>query len=135
MPKRDPTKEKFWRRVLRQWRRSGVTGRDFCAQHGLSEPSFYAWRRELARRDQQQSTATTNSLPPLTQARSAAAAAPAPASTMPPTAAAATPAFVQLAIPTSVAPPSAIEVVLAQGRRLQVRPGFNADLLRQLLRV
>ena len=55
MPKperRDPAKEKHWRRLLRQWQRSGLTGRDFCAEHGLSEPSFYAWRREIARRDQ-----------------------------------------------------------------------------------
>ena len=28
---RDPSKEKRWRRLLKQWRRSGLTGRDFCA--------------------------------------------------------------------------------------------------------
>ncbi|MBY0528024.1 MAG: transposase [Gemmataceae bacterium] len=27
--------------------RSGLTGRDFCSTHRLSEPSFYAWRREI----------------------------------------------------------------------------------------
>jgi hypothetical protein len=48
---RDPAKEKYWRRLLRMWRRSGLTGRDFCAEHKLSEPSFYAWKREIARRD------------------------------------------------------------------------------------
>ena len=37
---RDPTKEVYWRRMLRQWRRSELTGRDFCAQNTLSEPSF-----------------------------------------------------------------------------------------------
>jgi hypothetical protein len=50
---RDPAKEQRWRRLLGLWRRSGLTGRDFCAEHGLSEPSFYAWRREIARRDQE----------------------------------------------------------------------------------
>jgi hypothetical protein len=48
---RDPRKERFWRRLLRQWRRSGLSVRAFCHQHGLSEPNFYAWRRTLADRD------------------------------------------------------------------------------------
>lgn len=48
---RDPRKEAFWRRVLARWQGSGQSGRDFCRAAGLSEPSFYAWRRELARRD------------------------------------------------------------------------------------
>lgn len=49
---RDPAKEQFWRRMLRQWKRSGLTIRDFCDFESLSEPSFYSWRRELAKRDQ-----------------------------------------------------------------------------------
>jgi transposase len=50
---RDPRKEQFWRRMLRQWQRSGLSVRAFCQQHGLSQPSFYAWRRTLADRDAQ----------------------------------------------------------------------------------
>jgi hypothetical protein len=50
---RDPAKERYWRRLLGQWRRSGQTGRDFCAEQQLSEPSFYAWKREIGRRDQE----------------------------------------------------------------------------------
>jgi hypothetical protein len=53
---RDPTKERRWRRLLQQWRRSGMTGRDFCAEHQLSEPSFYTWKREIARRDHERRT-------------------------------------------------------------------------------
>ena len=45
------SKERFWRRVLRQWRGSGLSVRAFCEEQGLSEPSFYAWRRALAERD------------------------------------------------------------------------------------
>ena len=37
--------------MLARWERSDQTGRDFCRSAGLSEPSFYAWRREMARRD------------------------------------------------------------------------------------
>jgi hypothetical protein len=117
MPKRDPTKEKHWRRVLRQWQRSGLTGRDFCAQHGLQESSFYAWRRAIARRDQQQRPlVTTTTEPPLSLARPA-------------------PVFLQLALPDGAALPPVIEVVVATGRRLRVSPGVDADLLRQLLRL
>jgi transposase-like protein len=32
---------------------SGASIRDWCRRHGVSEPSFYFWRRELARRKQQ----------------------------------------------------------------------------------
>jgi transposase-like protein len=50
LSKRDGGKERFWRRILRQWRRSGLSVRDFCAEHGLAEPSFYSWRRIVADR-------------------------------------------------------------------------------------
>lgn len=48
---RDVRKEQQWRSRLRQWRSSGLTVREFCEERGLSEPSFYAWRRVLAERD------------------------------------------------------------------------------------
>ena len=45
------SKEQWWRRQVRQWRSSGLSVRAFCAAQGLSEPSFYAWRRTLAQRE------------------------------------------------------------------------------------
>src|SRR2546425_536378 len=51
--KRDRGKEQFWRRILRVWQRSGLGVRDFCAEHGITEASFYAWRRIVAERDQE----------------------------------------------------------------------------------
>ena len=57
LKRRNQAKEKYWRRLLREWRGSGLTGRDFCGVHGLSEPSFYAWRREIGRRDQERTAA------------------------------------------------------------------------------
>ena len=58
MPKRhaDPTLERLWRRRLDQWRQSGLTVRVYCAAHALPEHSFYAWRRELRRRDTRPAT-------------------------------------------------------------------------------
>jgi hypothetical protein len=50
-PGRSQAKERIWRQHVERQRRSKLTVRDFCADAGISEPSFYAWRRELARRD------------------------------------------------------------------------------------
>src|SRR5271154_5189269 len=50
-PRRSQAKERTWRADVERQRRSKLTVRDFCADAGISEPSFYAWRRELARRD------------------------------------------------------------------------------------
>ena len=55
---RDPRKDQHWRRLIQLWKNSGLTVRAFCARHHLSQPSFYAWRRELQQRD-----ATTTFVP------------------------------------------------------------------------
>jgi transposase-like protein len=49
MARRDRSKEEFWRRMIRQQAGSGLSVRDWCGRHSLSEPSFYWWRRRLAR--------------------------------------------------------------------------------------
>jgi transposase len=48
---RDPRKEQHWRRLIQLWKNSGLTVRAFCVRHHLTQPSFYAWRRELQQRD------------------------------------------------------------------------------------
>jgi transposase-like protein len=53
----DKSKERCWRRLLQQWRHSGQSIRAFCRDQAVAEPSFYAWRRTLAERDQQPPTA------------------------------------------------------------------------------
>ncbi|MEL6897705.1 MAG: hypothetical protein AAFP90_16515 [Planctomycetota bacterium] len=44
---RSTDKQDFWRWVIAEQRRSGLTIKAFCKQQGLSEPSFYGWRRRL----------------------------------------------------------------------------------------
>jgi len=52
-PPRDAAKERFWRRVIRQQGHSRQSIRAYCRARGLTEASFYAWRRELACREEQ----------------------------------------------------------------------------------
>ena len=108
---RSSGKDPFWRRMVRQWRRSGLSVRAFCEEHGLAEPTFYAWRRTLAQRD-------------------AAARPPGPAflpvQVIPePRTAPATPA-----VPAAA---TALEVVLGSGRRLRVPVGFDGPTLQRLV--
>ena len=49
---RDPRREQFWRHAIAAWKKSGQSIRGYCAACHLSEASFHAWRRELAKRDQ-----------------------------------------------------------------------------------
>jgi hypothetical protein len=123
----DLTKEQFWRRMVGLWRRStpAVTVRDFCAEHGLSEPSFYSWRRTLAQRDGK-IQATPRQLgkgPKQTQTLDR------PQDEQP--------AFVPLTVlPSSPSPPAApLELVLPSGHILRLPPGFDAATLRRLLAV
>ena len=43
----DVEKEQFWRLVLEEHQKSGLSVREFCRVESISEPSFYSWRRTL----------------------------------------------------------------------------------------
>jgi transposase-like protein len=45
----DPAKRREWRERLQRFAGSGMTIAAFCDQEGVSGPSFYQWRRKLAR--------------------------------------------------------------------------------------
>jgi len=48
---RSVDKEEFWRWHVEMQAAEGLSARAYCRQQGLSAASFYAWRRELKRRD------------------------------------------------------------------------------------
>jgi hypothetical protein len=48
---RDPVLEQRWRERIAKWQASGLSVRAFCEQRGLTEASFYYWKRELQARD------------------------------------------------------------------------------------
>ena len=54
----DLKKESFWREMVRGQSGSGMSVRAWCRRHALTEPAFYGWRRRLAERDRENSSAT-----------------------------------------------------------------------------
>jgi hypothetical protein len=120
---RDLGKQRFWRRVLREWQRSGLTIRDYCAAQGLSEPSFYAWRRAIQERKRQVARASRDGAGPVSRGN-AAGVRRGPSDGQP--------TFVPVSI---VASAPALEVVGRDGCVIRVPVGFDAATLRQLLAV
>ena len=49
--KRLANKEDFWRLLVDEQGRCGLSIRAFCRWKAISEPSFYAWRKKLQKRD------------------------------------------------------------------------------------
>jgi hypothetical protein len=47
--KSDTDHQGFWQMVLETFTSSGLSIRQFCQQEGLSEASFYAWRKKLTK--------------------------------------------------------------------------------------
>jgi len=100
---RDLVKERYWRRLLAERDRSGLSVRAFCELHGLSEASLYAWRRTLVEREAAQVRFVPVHL----------ASEPNPT--------------------TSDGSGGAVELVLGTGRRLRIGPGFDGPTLTRLL--
>ena len=101
---RDGGKERFWRRMVRQWGNSRLSIRAFCLGHGLSEPNFYAWRRLLKQRD-------------------AAACAFVPVQVV------ADNKPVERPAATTSGTVGGLELVVGGGRLLRIGPGFDAATL------
>ena len=110
-PHRDAARARFWRQALRQFAASGQSVRAFCTQRGLSEASFYAWRRTLTRREAAIQAAKTG----------------APAASPPP-------AFVPIRLTTTTTPDTApIEIVLSGGTRIHLQPPVDRQTLIQVV--
>ena len=110
----DADKQKRWLELIGRWQQSQLTIREFCERHQVSEASFFSWRRVLRQRgllDEPTIPKATKSAPQ-------------------------SPTFVKLtAVGPESTPASAIELVLGDRRVLRVRPGFDADLLLELVRL
>jgi transposase-like protein len=112
---RDVDKEAFWRLALSEQRDSGLSVRAFCVREGLTQSNFYAWRRQLARRDADDGSQQAGS-----------------------------PRFVEVTAPPEVPPEvppvlmsdgvaSPLELVLPRGVVVRVPDRFDAKVLRRVV--
>lgn len=51
--KRDMSKERYWRKIIRRQDKSGETVVHFCAREGVPAHQFHWWKRTLRVRDRQ----------------------------------------------------------------------------------
>ena len=114
---RDADKEAFWRLALSEQQVSGLSVRAFCIREGLTESNFYAWRRQLARRDAEASAIEES--PKFVEVTPP----PPPPPEVPPDASSATSGDVA----------SALELVLPRGVVVRVPDRFDAKTLRRVV--
>jgi hypothetical protein len=117
--RRDPAREKFWRRAIREQQRSGLSVRDFCRREGLKDWTLRWWRQELVRRDRKPSAAP----------RGGGEGEPTEAP----------PAFLPVRVVdlqvVSSRPSPPIEIVLPNGLIVRVATGFEPSTLGHVLSV
>ncbi len=118
MSRRSAEKEAYWRKMVRQQRRSGMTVRQFCQDHGVSEASFFSWQREIATRDQQAAGTAENGS---SSSRKKGAAPP--------------PVNAAAFIPLRLSGASALELVHPRGHVLRIPAGFDGDCLAKVLQL
>lgn len=103
--KQDVEKARYWKAIIHQAARSGLSNGEFCRQRKLQESQFYWWQRKLAA-----TRHPTNGSRPTPTAASFALVSeePGPAD-------------------------AGIELVLAGGRRLRIARGVDEQTLRSVV--
>lgn len=122
---RDLALERAWRERIRRFEKSGLTIREFCEQESLVAHQFSWWRSQLKRR-------AAESAPRKRTAKRKAASQPTRVARKPRAPAA---NFLPVQVESSSLARPAVEIVLGRPPRIRVTSGFDADLLRQVIRV
>ena len=109
-------RETFWQGVIREQESSGVAISAFCRKRGVSQASFFSWRRKLADRDR--GVAHESAVEPDRAVECGETAAK----------------FVPIELPSPpAAARSCCEVVLPNGCRIIVPTQCDAGWLREIL--
>ena len=96
----------FWQMAIEIWQASGMSVSKFCEAEGLSESSFYIWRKKLAQVD----NAETDKQKKLSPS-----------------------AFIEVAIPEDN--PAALELILSSGNTLRISSGADSTTLNDVISV
>lgn len=109
--KKSVEKESNWRELIKRQAVSGLSIRRFCAKEGVSQPSFYAWRRRFREEDNGLGARQSRSRKDERVGRRP---------------------FIPLTLLES---PAGLEIVHPHGYQIRVTGGVDADTLRQVLHV
>jgi transposase-like protein len=133
----DPQRQAYWQAVVRRWKESGRSVRDYCRAEGLRESAFFFWRRKLARC----SPPAVAAGEPTSQPCPPAVVAPLPqrrrGTRVVGRAGRSLPSFlpVRVVSPAVEGHAGGLEIALTGGRILRVRPGFDRQTLTDVLAV
>jgi hypothetical protein len=115
-----------WQEIINGQQQSGQSVRAYCRQAGVEESAFYWWRRELTRRSRPGDVCrpVRRSSPSGRLGRPAARKAPAIAA-----------GFLPVQVTTDRRPEGGhgVELLLADGRVLRLRPDFDRQTLLDVL--
>ncbi len=122
---RDLDLERAWRDRIGRHERSGLTIEQFCKKEGLVAHQLSWWLRELKRRDAEAGRANGKGKTKRPQSSKPSKQRNAASGKV----------FVPVQITTSPQSAAAIEIVVDQRLRIAVTPGFDAEVLSQVVRV
>lgn len=116
-------REAMWRRRIEEQPRSGMSIRAFCRREGMTEPSFYDWRRRL-----KESSRAAGATSPVGRAPWAGGSGKVAASRS------GAPAFARVVVSEeSDSRRGQIEIQSREGRLIRVLPGFDRATLIEAL--
>jgi transposase-like protein len=125
---RDGQKQSHWLEIVRRQAESGQSVTSYCRQAGIKESAFYWWRRELARRSQQGESLCQR--PGVTRRQAAERPLARKSAGM---AAGFLP--VRVVAERRREAGCGVEILLGEGRRLYIAPGFDRQTLLDVLGV
>ena len=103
--KSNDERRQFWQMVIETWQDSGISVNKFCKAEGLSEGTFYNWRKKLSGRPSQRKEQSSSS----------------PS------------AFVEVAMPKTNH--AALELLLSSGNTLRISSEADSKTLRNVITV
>ncbi len=121
MSRRNEEKWAYWRSVLERQQESGLSVRQFCREHQISEASFHGWKRKIAGLDREAVASPEGSGQGRPAARQVAKQTDS--------------AAVFIPVHVSASASSVLELVHPRGHVLRVPAVFDEGSLRQVLNV